>query len=242
MGYMPACINYKCWVNKGEWSEFYAFIRLLVDKYLSFGNKDGNSIDEYVVILKLKHNNTDIEYFKNNGQIEIKDIHGTTIRTYTVPELIERINIEEIYQKLKTSKGSSFLLPKAQEYFEILNIDSFKGSSYSKGDLNVSFNSDGIQYLFQDISIKSDIGKKPTLLNSSSATNFIFKINNLNTDIDSINNIKTKYKIRDRISHIYKLNSSLEFIKCEQEIHSNNLKKVDSLDARNISGHFNQIL
>lgn len=148
---------------------------------------------------------------------------------YDVAELIERINIEEIYQKVKSSKGSSFLLPKVQEYFEILNINSFKGSSYSKGDLNISFNSNGIQYLSQDISIKSDLGKKPTLLNSFSATNFVFKINNFNTDIDSINNIKSKYKIRDRISYIYELNSSLEFIECEQEVHNNNLKKVDSL-------------
>ena len=30
-------------LNKGEWSEFYAFMRLLVDKYLSFGDK-GNSM------------------------------------------------------------------------------------------------------------------------------------------------------------------------------------------------------
>lgn len=64
-------------LNKGEWSEFYAFMRLLVDKYLSFGNKEGKPVEEYVVVFKLKHNNTDIEYFKKDGQIEVKDIHST---------------------------------------------------------------------------------------------------------------------------------------------------------------------
>ena len=120
-------------------------------------------------------------------------------------------------------------MPQVQKYFELLQIDSFKGSSYSKGDLNISFNSNETQYLSQDIGIKSNIGRKPTLLNSSSATNFIFKINNFDVDIDFINNITTKHKIRDRITYIYQSNSSLEFIECEQKVHSNNLKKVDSL-------------
>ncbi|VEP11534.1 Cytosine-specific methyltransferase [Hyella patelloides LEGE 07179] len=216
-------------LNKGEWSEFYAFMRLLLDKYLSFGNKEGNPLNEYVVVFKIKHNKADIEYLKNNGQVEIRDLLGTKIKTLTVKELIEQISIEEIYQTIESSKGSSFVMPKVQEYFELLKINSFKGSSYSKGDINISFNHDGIQYSSQNVDIKSDIGSLPTLLNASSATNFIFRINNFNADIDAINDIKTKYKIRDRLLRIRELNSTLEFVKCEKEVHSNNLKKVDSL-------------
>jgi DNA (cytosine-5)-methyltransferase 1 len=216
-------------LNKGEWSEFYAFLRLLIDEYLSFGNKEGNPLAEYVVVFKLKHNHTDIEYLKNEGNIEIHDAHGKIINTLTTKELVEQISIEEIYQTIKSTKGSSFLLPKVQEYFELLKIGSFKGSSYSKGDLNIAFSHSNLQYLSQDINLKSNIGSLPTLLNASSATNFIFRINNFDAGIDTINDIKTKYKIRDRILRIYELNSHLEFVKCEQEVHSNNLKKVDSL-------------
>jgi DNA (cytosine-5)-methyltransferase 1 len=59
-------------LNKGEWSEFYAFLRLLIDEYLSFGNQEGNPLTEYVVVFKLKHNHTDIEYLKNEGNMKFK--------------------------------------------------------------------------------------------------------------------------------------------------------------------------
>ncbi len=107
-------------------------MRLLLDQYLYFGNKAENPTEEYVVVFKLKHNYTDIEYLKNNGEIEIQDAHGKTINILAVRELVDRINIEEIYRTIKGTKGSSFLLPKVQEYFELLKISSFKGSSYSK--------------------------------------------------------------------------------------------------------------
>ncbi|MEM8829090.1 MAG: HpaII family restriction endonuclease [Cyanobacteria bacterium P01_G01_bin.19] len=216
--------------NKGEWSEFYAFLRLLLDEYLSFGDPEGNPIDDYVAVFNLKHNNTDIEYFKSERKIEVRDVHNRTIKEIALSELISKLDITKIYEAINNSTGSSFALPEVQKYLELLNIDSFKGSSYSKGDLNISFNRSETQYLSQDIGVKSDIGKKPTLLNSSSATNFIFRINNFTTDIDTINNIKTrKSKIRDRILRLRELNSTLKFVRCEKEIHSNNLKKVDSL-------------
>lgn len=215
-------------LNKGEWSEFYAFIRLLLNKHLFFGDREGNPLNEYVIVFKLKHNKAEIEYHKINGQIEIRDVFGTTINILTIEELIERISIEEIYRAIKNSKGS-FAMPKIEEYFELLQIQSFKGSSYSKGDLNISFNCNETQYLSQDVDLKSDIGSLPTLLNASSATNFIFEVKNFSSDIDSINAIKTKYKIRDRLLYLQQLNSTIEFVKCEKEVHSNNLKKVDSL-------------
>lgn len=215
-------------LNKGEWSEFYAFIRLLLDEYLFWGNTEGNPLSEYVIVFKLKHNKAEIEYHKINGQIEIRDVFGTTINILTIEELIKQISIEEIYQAIKSSKGS-FAMPKIKEYFELLQIQSFKGSSYSKGDLNISFNCNETQYLSQDVDLKSDIGSLPTLLNASSATNFIFEVKHFTGDIDRINNITTKYKIRDRLLQIQKLGSTLEFVKCEKEIYSNNLKKVDSL-------------
>ena len=216
-------------LNKGEWSEFYAFIRLPLDKYLFWGDIAGNPLDEYVVVFKISHNKANIEYFKSNDEIEIRDKYGEKIKTLTIKEVREQISLEAIYQIIKSSKGSSFALPKIKEYLELLQIQSFKGSSYSKGDLNISFNYDNIQYLSQDVDIKSDIGSLPTLLNASSATNFIFEVKHFTGDIDRINNITTKYKIRDRLLHLQQLNSTLKFVKCEKEVHSNNLKKVDSL-------------
>jgi DNA (cytosine-5)-methyltransferase 1 len=216
-------------LNKGEWSEFYAFMRLLLDRHLFFGDREGKPLEDYVVVFKIKHNQTDIEYIKNNGEIEIRNLLDRKIQTLKIKEILESVNVAEIYQSIKKAKGSSFSIAQIQKYFDLLQIKSFKGSSYSKGDLNISFNHNEIQYPSQNIDIKSSIGSSPTLLNASSATNFIFEVKNFNSDIDLINSIKTKYKIRDRLVKIHELGSLLEFVKCEQDVHTNNLKKVDSL-------------
>lgn len=215
--------------NKGEWSEFYAFMRLLLDHYLYFGDQEGNYLDEFVTLFKIKHNLSHIEYLKQNGEIEIRNSSNQIIKKIKVKEVIDKVSVSEIYQIIKKNKGSSFSIAQAQEYFDLLQIKSFKGSSSKKGDINISFEHNAANYLEQDINIKSKIGSLPTLLNASSATNFIFEIKNFTSDIDSINTIETKYKIRDRLLKIKEIGSKIEFVQCEQDVYSNNLKKVDSL-------------
>jgi site-specific DNA-cytosine methylase len=77
--------------------------------------------------------------------------------------------------------------------------------------------------------IKSYLGSKPTLLNASGNTNFIYKATGISAkDIDSVNNIMTRIKLKDRIKAIHDLGGSLVFHKAEKEILAYNLKAVDS--------------
>ncbi|MBN2597869.1 MAG: HpaII family restriction endonuclease [Marinifilaceae bacterium] len=67
---------------------------------------------------------------------------------------------------------------------------------------------------------------------------FIYKISNLDLPdelIYKINFIATSSKIRDRISRIIELGGSLEFLKTENPIFSNNLTLIDSLLPRIVS-------
>ena len=60
--------------NKGEWSEFYAFIKILTDGVMYAADKDLNIIkDKFFTILKIIREEKEGEIFydisKNNGEI-----------------------------------------------------------------------------------------------------------------------------------------------------------------------------
>lgn len=77
-------------------------------------------------------------------------------------------------------------------------------------------------------SIKSELGSKPTLLNASLATNFQFEIVNFNAnEIDKINSIDTRSKIKDRLE---KLNEyEFKFTDLKNENFENNLSLIDTM-------------
>lgn len=74
-------------------------------------------------------------------------------------------------------------------------------------------------------------GPNSTLLNAAKTTNFIYKIENTvltEQQIQSINEIDTRSKIKDRIQKIQEFSGKLTFIKTENSIFGNNLTLIDS--------------
>jgi DNA (cytosine-5)-methyltransferase 1 len=81
-----------------------------------------------------------------------------------------------------------------------------------------------------------DLGAKPTLLNASGNTNFIFRVDRLSADkIDEINSIDSSTKLRDRIIAIEQHGGRFHYINAEKEAMTHNLKMVDSLMPEIIS-------
>jgi hypothetical protein len=81
-------------------------------------------------------------------------------------------------------------------------------------------------------SIKSQLGNPSTLLNAGKTTNFVYKINDISlneNEINEINAVDTKNKIKDRIEAIKQKGGLFIFQNTEQKIFSNNLTLIDSL-------------
>ena len=79
--------------------------------------------------------------------------------------------------------------------------------------------------------METEIVEFSTILNAGKTTNFTFKIENLNLnskEIQTINSIDTKRKIKDRIQAIYNRGGSLKFERLDREIFNNNLILIDS--------------
>lgn len=106
------------------------------------------------------------------------------------------------------------------------------GNSNQKADILLDIENEIIQKENEGFGIKSYLGSKPTLLNASGNTNFIFKIKGLEknnkTIIDEVNKINTKTKLKDRINKIEELGGSFEYVGAEKETMDFNLKMIDS--------------
>lgn len=215
--------------NKGEWSEIYAFLKLILDEVLNFGNVNGTQDEEFVTILSLSHNNSDITYDKvGNSTLKIVGANGIVIREFPISDLIDQTKLSTLFNQLKLSSGSSFNMPGLTDVMTQIDVQKFKGNSYSKADFNIGFSHQNIGFAKEPVGVKSYIGNNPTLLNASSATNFIYEIIGFNGNADEINKIDTTSKIRDRINSIIANGGVLNFVKCERAVHESNLRKVDS--------------
>ncbi|WP_375563004.1 HpaII family restriction endonuclease [Bernardetia sp. OM2101] len=110
------------------------------------------------------------------------------------------------------------------------------GSSNQKADVLLDIENEIIQKENEGFGIKSYLGSKPTLLNASGNTNFIFKINgiekgskiNNKTIIDEVNQINTRTKLKDRINKIEELGGTFEYLGAERDTMDFNLKMIDS--------------
>lgn len=112
------------------------------------------------------------------------------------------------------------------------NSHSLKAKSSIKSDIKIVIHDHRTGMTPElGFSIKSKLGGASTLLNAGKTTNFVYEINNLilnNQQIEFINNLETKSKIRDRIKEIKYLQGNLTFIKNESSVFGNNLILIDT--------------
>ena len=140
---------------------------------------------------------------------------------------------EELFKYIK--KGASghgaYEIPSKNNFLKKIHCEKIKAKSKNKADINLIIHDyhTGLQPELA-FSIKSNAGAKPTLLNASSATTVMFKIDGGVMDdlnADRINSITGESKIQVRVCEIGKLNNKLIFQGLESNVFSNNLRMLD---------------
>jgi hypothetical protein len=113
-----------------------------------------------------------------------------------------------------------------------VNCRTVKAKSTSKTDIRIVIHDLRINQIAElGFSIKSQLGGDSTLLNAGKTTNFLYKIvgfKGRTSDIERINAIDSRSKIKDRIEEIKKLGGEMEFLNLEHSIFKNNLVLIDS--------------
>lgn len=218
--------------NRGEWSEFYTFLKLLDEKRLDAADDDLQKIaDVFFPVLKIIRNEsvgqTDYE-FPQEGSVRILQA-GSEIALVDISDL--KTKVAEIFRTIRNSPDTTFEIPTADELMTRLHATRLSAGNGRKEDITLKIH-DHRTGTDPEIgySIKSMLGSPATLLNPSRATNFIYKISNLDRKLmRKINAIDTTSKVRDRLSAITDAGGTFTFDGVSSDTFTANLRRVDTV-------------
>lgn len=217
-------------LNKGEWAEPYAFLKILKDKKLHLSDENLNKKEDFLDVTRVSNDNLGFDFLIFKGdKVNVRDKFTKTETTHSISDLIPKSTLDAIIKKIKTSQGT-FNIPEFSVLESKVNVRFTKGgNSNQKSDIDLDFIYKGLSKKNEGLGIKSLLGAKPTLLNASSNTNFIYAVIGLGeNDIDKVNSIDSTKKIQDRIKYIWQNSARLEFYKTEKDVMHYNLNMVDS--------------
>ncbi len=224
--------------NKGEWTELLVFVKLLAEQKLFLSDKDLNKKVDSFNLKKVTTRNLDLDfYIIDKSTIQSIDFETKEKRQIDILELLSEKKLNLIKDSIINGK-KTFTIPEFDIIQKQLGFDVIKGgTSTQKSDIVLDIQNDEIDKQNECFGIKSYLGSKPTLLNASGNTNFIFRIDDFDdSKIDEINAIDTRTKLKDRIIFIEKFGGKFKYIGAEKETMQHNLKISDSL-MPNIVSH-----
>ncbi len=217
--------------NKGEWSELYAFFKLLSDGRVYAADEKVEKIkDVYYPILKIireEYAGQQIEY-----EIRQQDVNITFSNSNISKVSRSELNYQANYLLKQIAKHSnSFEVEEIARFANGINVTKIKAPSTDTTDITMQI--EDINTGFKShvgFSIKSELGNAPTLLNAGETTNFIYKVSGITDEqMNQINAIDTKNKIIDRMSKIIELGGKIEFFDLFHQGFKRNLIMIDSM-------------
>lgn len=218
--------------NKGEWSELYAFIRLLERGRLYAADEETNRVENvYFPILsiireELEGRRKDYVIHTESGTVQIWET-GNCLDLVRIDELAEYANL--LLRKIKAGGDRAFSIDESDEIMDELYCEKISAPASDKTDITIKLHDINTGYdTTHGFSIKSELGSAPTLLNASKSTNFVYKVNNIsNTQMETINSLNSRSKIIDRISAINR-EGSIAFVGAKNSVFAENLMLIDS--------------
>lgn len=217
--------------NKGEWSELYTFLKLLAQGRLYAADENVERInDVYFPILEIyreEYPGQIIEYVIEEKNVSI-EFQRNRLMTVERRELDDKAN----YLLKRIVEGSnSFEIEEIKEYANGIKVTKIKAPSKDTTDITIRI--EDINTGFKNnvgFSIKSELGSPPTLLNAGETTNFIYKVTGISRNqMEEINGIESRNKIKDRISKIKEYGGRLDFYEVNHTGFKRNLVMIDSM-------------
>lgn len=222
--------------NKGEWSEAYAFVKLLGDGKVNLGDEELNKLEDSFVILNVQPVANENNYAICHNENIVKIIKNDEV-VKSVPcvefEKVANISIEQIIHG-----NSTFPIPELEKFLLFIDNINFKSPSRSKKDLNIKLYDSYLKIPNNcSFSIKSNFKSKSTILNAGKTTNFVYQISGVDEDKFKIFNsitkkthkkiwVKTRFNFLNRLCE--KKICEINFCKAFNENFDSNLKLIDT--------------
>lgn len=216
--------------NKGEWSEIYTLLKIISDKQLFAGDSDLNKIESLVFpiikVLRDESNGT-FEFSYDNDLVIIRNNR----EQYCIPVVTFQKQAHILLTTLKSETFATFSVPAVESFMATYGSRSIKAKSSIKSDIKIVIHDLRTGTIHElGFSIKSRLGNPSTLLNAGKTTNITYKVcaNLTESEIERLNSIGSRSKIKDRLSSILNQGGVLKFSKMENYVFENNLILIDS--------------
>ena len=220
-------------LNKGEWSEFYAFIKILGDRELTAANADLTpDYDNVYGVMKIIRDDQDTSRTydlsaKDSITITSRSLSGRDVTQIPYEDI--RNCLPRLLKEIIAGSGASFKVHSAKKLIGLLKFGKVKAASNKKGDIDIVIHDHVTNKENRvEFSIKSYLGGAPTLLNASKPTNFIFSVKGFQGSPDEINNITGRHKVMDRLKAIKRNGGRFELSGMHSSVFKRNLLKIDS--------------
>lgn len=217
--------------NKGEWSEVYVLLSLLANKKLVAGDVNLNEIESLIhpIIKVMREESHGMFQFQYDQDLVVIKKDREEFR---IP--ISKFHEQAVFllKKLKSRTPRTFSIPETETFLKTFKCSTLKAKSSNKSDIHIKIHDQrtGADPVL-GFSVKSRLGGASTLLNAGKTTNFIYKIINPqfgDPQVEEINSIQTRSKIRDRLDLINGMASGLRFVSTENYVFESNLSLIDS--------------
>lgn len=224
--------------NKGEWSELYAFIKLLKDGRIYAADEKAERInDVFLPIIKIIreeqanekkefYTGATIKIFLNGNEIKSFDSH---LLDYYIGLMLPKI----FTGSRNNSSTGAFQIDDMDQLMDDLGLRQVKASSGEKVDIQMQIHDINTGYS-PDVgfSIKSDVGSPPTLLNPGKNTRFRYKITGLSDEqireINAIDKTVEKEYMKARMSKLIEYADDISMDCMLDSTYEDNLIMIDS--------------
>lgn len=217
--------------NKGEWSEIYVLLKTIADRQIVAGDKDLNKLVDlmFPVVRILRDESGGSFVFSYDSDIVV--VKGGA-KEFRIPIAEFHSKSKYLLERIQEAKDSTFSVPLIEQFIYSFDCTSLKAKSTVKSDIRIVIHDDRVgseQEL--GFSIKSQLGGASTLLNPGKTTNFAYRIIGgalQDQDVNRINAIKTRSKVKDRLTSILDEGFELRFEGVSNQVFSDNLTLIDS--------------
>lgn len=217
--------------NKGEWSEIYAFFKMMDEKAINSSDESlnaipGKSVDIYKILRSEKKGELVskklYDLTTDPQKVRISDEAGTVVKIVNLDSL--RSGVKAIFAAIKNGRGA-FEIPEANLLMDDFLCTKIKASSANKSDINLVIKDRHAQDSVESgFSIKTAFRATPTLLNPSRHTGFLYEVV---SEKETQENVIIKDRVRDRIEAIYDAGNTLKFLNAESSVFEANMRHID---------------
>lgn len=218
--------------NIGEWSEVYAWLKILADGKIQPGDAWLNPIigrEISVLTVERTDNGVLVRYNINSPNVEVElGKHQVKL----VSQFKFKSVCESIIRAISDNRGGTFEVPAANAFLSTIGCTTLTASSRSKADFFAHIRDPETSDIPKvGYSVKSQLGGASTLLNAGKTTNFVFFVKGgiTEADVDSLNAMAGNGHLKARVDALYRMGYSLEFESMANDVFQENLVLSDSL-------------